>query len=153
MSGKLRSVIPFVFLILAAALPSHSQISPGKTFDLHVGESVIIGGYLHVGFDGVPTDNRCPEGVYCLWEGDAVAKIWADHPLKKRTNVDLHTYHGFQREFDYGDYRITLTGIAPYPKIDDRPDPEEYVATLYVIDVSTPVELTTWGRIKAFYKE
>lgn len=149
---KANIVFPLALLILVTAVPLQSQAPITKTIDLGVGEFITIGLDLRVGFDGVPADSRCPEGALCFWEGDAIAKMWADQPFKERMTVELHTHRGFQWQFTYGNYRITLVGIAPYPKIDERIDPNDYVATILVADVSTPVDLTTWGRIKALYE-
>jgi hypothetical protein len=149
---KTSMVFSIALLILATAPPSQSHPPVGKTFDLPVGEFVIIEENLRIGLDGIPLDSRCPEGAFCIWEGDAVAKIWADQPLRNTVTVDLHTHHGFQWQFTYGNYRITLIGVAPYPKIGERIDPNDYVASILVTDVSTPVEPTSWGRIKALYE-
>jgi hypothetical protein len=149
---KASIVFPIALLILVTALPSQSHLPVGKIIDLRVGESAIVEENLRVGFIGVPLDNRCPENAFCIWEGDAVAKIWADQPLRDKLIVDLHTHHGFQWQVTYGNYRITLVGVAPYPKIGERIDPEDYIASILVTDVSTPVEMTSWGRIKALYE-
>ena len=149
---KLRFVFPFLLLILVTALPSNSHFPSGGTIDLNVGEIITIGEDLQIGFEGVPMDSRCPEGVFCIWEGDAVATMWADNPSLEKVTAELHTHRGFQWQFTFGDFRITLVGVAPYPKIDERIDPNDYIATIIVTDVSTPVESISWGHIKVIYE-
>jgi hypothetical protein len=149
---NVRFVLLFSLLILVSSLPSNSHLPFGRTFALSVGEVITIGEDLQIGFDGVPSDNRCPEGVFCIWEGDAVAKMWADQPSSERAAFELHTHRSFQWQFTYGDYRITLVSVVPYPKIDERTDPNNYIATILVADVATPVENSSWGRIKALYE-
>jgi hypothetical protein len=149
---KASIVVTFTLLVLLATLPTQSNLPIYKTIDLGVGESITIGELLRVGFDGIPADSRCPEGALCFWEGNAIAKMWVEQPLTERVNFELHTHRGFPWQFTYGNYRITLVGVAPYPKIDERIDPNDYIASILVTDVSTPVEMTSWGRIKALYE-
>lgn len=149
---KLRVVLAFMSLICAFALPADSSMTSAGTIDLKVGEFVIIGEGIQIGFDGVPADSRCPQDAFCFWEGDAVALMWADDPSTEKVRAELHTHRGFQWQFTFGEYRITLVGVAPYPKMGERIDPMDYVATIIVAHVSTPVEQTSWGRIKAIYE-
>ena len=149
---KLRIVVPLLLLILSAAIPSNSHFPSVRAIDLTVGDVITIGKDLQIGFDGVPMDSRCPEGVFCIWEGDAVATMWAEDPSSERVKVKLHTHHGWQWQFTYGNYRITLIGVAPYPKIDERIDPDDYIATIMVANVSTPVASISWGHIKTLYR-
>ncbi len=117
---------------------------------LGVGDSQTVGKYgLEIGFCGILSDSRCPEGVLCFWEGDAAAKIWAVQPSKDRMDFALHSYHGFEWQVEYGDYTITLVQVYPYPSISGEIDPNEYKATIIIDDDLAPSETTTWSRIKA----
>jgi hypothetical protein len=117
---------------------------------LGVGDSKTVGKYgLEIGFYGILLDCRCPEGVLCFWEGDAVAKIWAVQPPHDQMNFELHTYHGFEWEAEYVDYFITLVQVSPYPSILGEIDPNEYTVTLIIDDDLASIEPSTWSRIKA----
>ncbi|MFH1754092.1 MAG: hypothetical protein ABIA59_00160 [Candidatus Latescibacterota bacterium] len=151
MMVKTIFVVWIVLLASAPVVTGESQLPNSDSFDLHVGQQVTVGDNIQIGFDGIATDSRCPEGVFCIWEGDAVTMMWADEPSSDKLAVELHTHRGFQWQFTFGDYRITLLGVAPYPKIDERIDPNDYVATIQVAKVLTPVDPSTWGRIKALY--
>ena len=43
-----------------------------REFDLRVGQEITVAGTdMKVRFDSVKEDSRCPEGVDCIWEGNA----------------------------------------------------------------------------------
>lgn len=139
-------------LLMVTAVTSAAQPSLGKTFELKVGEWKIIGPEeFTVGFDGILADSRCPIGLLCIWEGDAVANIWAELPASDREEFVLHTHRGFDWHVRYENYEIELVAVAPYPVLYDPIPPEEYVVTVLVSGGPAPAEGSTWGRIKAFY--
>jgi hypothetical protein len=128
--------------LLAAALAAHA----GALFTLHVGETRVVEG-LTVGFNGVLADSRCPRDVVCIWEGNAEAQIAAAAPGHDPATLVLNT----SPMFATGD-KIQLLLLEPYPFSQYPPAPEDYVVTLIVSRVGpTPVEATTWGRIKALF--
>lgn len=132
--------------IVASAIPQNAH---SEMMTLRVGESKTLeDSGLQIGFDGILSDSRCPENLLCIWEGDAVALIWAVQPSNDKLSYELHTYRDFQWQVRYNDYTIKLMKVAPYPKMDDVIDPEEYKVTLDVTDL-TSTESSTWSRIKA----
>jgi len=135
-------------LILALSLGSPAA---GDTITLGVGDSTLVGG-LGLGFSGVPMDSRCPLEALCFWEGDGVAEIWAKRPLHLKTAFELHTHSDFQRSVVFGDYRITLLSLDPYPQVDTPTDPDEYEATLLVECLPVDADKTTWSCIKELYR-
>jgi hypothetical protein len=145
-----------LIVVVAAASIAHAQTGSEVKLELKAGESAVVGPEgLVVGFDGVPSDSRCPTGVLCIWEGDAVARIWTNLESEPKETFDLHSHRSFKWKASYHGYQISLMTIAPYPHIDVPIPPGEYVASLTVTccGSSSPVELTTWGRIKALYEE
>jgi hypothetical protein len=146
--------LSIVTAILIAGIVVQLQPSVAATIELGVGESRTVGSEgLVVGFENILHDSRCPLGVFCIWEGDAGAQIWSDHPTEPKTVVELHTHGGFQRDFDFAGYNIALTKVIPYPVYGEFIDPDEYVVRLTVSGgPAAPVEDTTWSRIKALYR-
>ena len=107
--------------------------SLGSPFDVAMGETVAVAGEdLHVTFESVTEDSRCPEGAQCVWEGDAVARVTLVKSPEKSVTVDLHTNGRFDREAEYHGYVVGLVDIAPHPRTDKPRDPKAYVATLRV---------------------
>ena len=52
------------------------QVATGSEFELSVGqEARVQGTSLRIRFDGVSQDSRCPQGVQCVWAGNAVVNL------------------------------------------------------------------------------
>ncbi len=141
-----------IVAVMAFAAVASAQPSLGKPFDLKVGQTVIVGSEgLTIGFPRILGDSRCPLGVYCIWEGDAAGLVSTKLPSRERQEYDLHTHRSFQWKVTYHNYEVSLVNIEPYPYVDSPIPPEDYVVTLVVADVASPVNVSTWGRIKALY--
>jgi hypothetical protein len=137
-------------IVMVGSAASQKPLS--VPFDLAVGQSEIVGDEgLRVGFDTVPLDSRCPLGAVCIWEGDAVADMWAERPLHPRAYFKLHSNPTFDQDTKYEGYKIFLVAINPYPIIDFRIDPNDYVITVLVTKTSVSTKGATWGRIKSIY--
>jgi hypothetical protein len=149
-----RTCLILVIALVACAAVASAQPSLGKPFVLKVGETAIVGPEgLTVGFPRILGDSRCPLGVLCIWEGDAAGLVSAKLPSREGKEYDLHTHRSFQWKVTYHNYEVSLVNIAPYPYVDSPIPPEDYVVTLVVADVASPVDISTWGRIKALYSE
>ena len=104
----------------------------GQEFELKINqEAAIEGEGLAVMFESVLEDSRCPEGVDCIWSGNAKIRIrsskqkHAPAPIELDTNVGLKSY-------SYLDYEIKLVALKPRPKADKPVQPNEYKAALIV---------------------
>ncbi|RXJ52304.1 hypothetical protein [Gelidibacter gilvus] len=81
--------------------------------------------------DSIFNDSRCPTGVVCVWEGDAVAAF----TLTKNNTVrsfNLHTNSKFQNDTIIEGIAIKLIKITPYPLSDQPIDPDDYKAEISV---------------------
>jgi len=144
--------VAFVFSLCATNAEAQKQL--GEPFDLGVGESVLItDAGIRVGFDQAASDSRCPNGVLCIWEGNATAHVWGEISPENRSFFDLNSNPQFRTEVAYLGFIISLLSVAPYP-VDGIPiDPNDYVVTMLVErDGTIPVEGRTWGAIKALYR-
>lgn len=75
--------------------------------------------------DSVFKDSRCPTGLVCVWEGDALAAF----TLTKNDEVRDFTLHAnakFQNDTIIKGISIKLLNIAPYPTADEPIDPADY---------------------------
>jgi hypothetical protein len=109
----------------------------GDAFTLQVGQEVSISGEnLHVRFDGVTEDSRCPAMVTCVWTGEArvVMKVWQDGEAPVTLDFNTNPAPSENRQaLTYSSYTIRLDAVEPYPQTPDRPiAPDEYRVTLQV---------------------
>lgn len=105
--------------------------SVAEKIELKVGESARLGSSdVTVLFEKVDSDGRCPKGVQCVWEGDAVVRLSIGAPKQERTTVLLHTHVDAQREAEAGGARVRLQALSPYPTIERTTAPDEYRVTL-----------------------
>jgi hypothetical protein len=119
---------------LAAAQRSSAPtaVDLGRSFPLRIKGEVEVGGAsLQIRFDRVSEDSRCPVGVTCIWEGDAVVRLTAVKD-GAATTFDLHTNARFEREHVRDAYQIRLLALEPLPTADGAATPSDYVATLVV---------------------
>ncbi len=101
-----------LFLLLLACATSAKDVPLDEPFSLTPGESAVVDG-VHITFDRVAQDSRCPPDVACIWAGDAEVKLRVGGD-----DVTLHTHGGMQypKSAQVGGRTITLRGLsrAPY---------------------------------------
>jgi hypothetical protein len=85
---------------------------------------------LELTFEAVVEDSRCPAGVSCVWEGDAVVRIRIDDAGVKPSIYMLHTHGRGTREIVHRDMRLHLLSLTPLPTADGPPRADDYRATL-----------------------
>lgn len=83
-------------------------------------------------FETVVEDSRCPTGLTCIREGDAVVRLRIEKPGSAPSTLTLHTSGPGEREADFDNVTVQLVDVRPYPAGDRRPQPEEYRVTLLV---------------------
>lgn len=83
--------------------------------------------------DSIVNDSRCPTGVVCVWEGDAVAAFTFTKNNTVRS-FKLHTNSKFQNDTILEGFTIQLVQIIPYPISDQTIDPDDYRAEINVVE-------------------
>lgn len=111
------------------------SVSMNKDFRLRVGESALVSpDKLQIGILGVTKDSRCGKGEVCFQEGDAVVHIWLRIANMAKQEHELHTGSRKPGTVDYAGHRVVLVSLNPAPVSGRRIAPEEYIATLRVVD-------------------
>jgi len=110
-----------------------SQLAFGESFELHPGASASLSGGLMITFDRVESDSRCPMDALCVWAGDAIVTVSLSKAADGRVQRELHT-DPRASEASYLAYSIKLVALAPYPRSDRQIRPQDYVATLTVVE-------------------
>ena len=117
-------------LAAAANQKQRTRSVRGGAVEIQIGEEKAIGG-LRIAFEGVEEDSRCPEGVVCVWQGNARVHFSATDRAGQRVEFDLNT--GLQpRAHRFGGYTIKLEKLVPHPHVNREIKVDEYVATVSV---------------------
>ena len=94
-------------------------------FWIMLGESVTLeNGGLTIKFVSLAGDSRCPEGVLCVWMGNAEVILEVS-----KNEIRLNTLLDPTAEV-VGDYYIQLRDVSPYPKAG-----VEYLPEIYSIKI------------------
>lgn len=137
-------------MLSACATPSQPDMSanihptieaPLKSeFELRVGEGVTITGTgLRLRLDSVRNDSRCPQGVQCVWAGNAVAYFIHNFPRPVTSStpdvrglLDFKLNTGVEpRTATLFDWDVTLVDLKPAARQGGIPQ-KDYVAVLKV---------------------
>ncbi|MDP2885377.1 MAG: hypothetical protein Q8P51_10200 [Ignavibacteria bacterium] len=98
-----------------------------EMFGLKFGQRVVLQGTdLTLTFKDVTEDSRCPEGVVCVWQGNARILLGVN-----QTAMALNTTLEPKQAL-YSAYVIQFLSLQPYPKLGQQIKKEEYVAALVV---------------------
>lgn len=143
----LASCMPATEIIPAATIVFASTITPVPTstpipiipteqlieslldeeIQIKIGESVTLErGSLTIKFKSLVEDSRCPQGVVCIWEGNAEVILEVS-----KNEITLNTALD-PKEKVVGDYNIQLRDVIPYPKAGEELKPENYSIKIVV---------------------
>lgn len=108
----------------------------GREFRIKAGRTVTFAREgLRLRFVRVASDSRCPEGVDCIWAGDAevLIEVGARNRRVSKT-LRLHTNASPERpaEDKYRTYTVKLVELKPYPRANRKIRQGDYTATLLV---------------------
>ena len=87
---------------------------------------------MYICLDSVLNDSRCPTGVECFWEGNALVRFKFERFNEKPVLFNLNTHRGFTTDTIVDGYKFTLTGLRPYPSIKHRFEQKDYKAEIIV---------------------
>lgn len=144
-----RLVAPLLAVVAACGKPAAGPLTTAEYSLTQAADSIPlpIGKEVHVGevwlvLSGVPSDSRCPQGVECAWEGDAVAAITVHPPCYKQgckapsAGLELHTRLEPRSGEGWG-HRVELLSLLPYPVRDAGNERPSYVAWVRVTAAET----------------
>ena len=131
-SFALFALIAFFSHLFAQQPRKAEVIRLSQEFELKINqEAAIEGEGLAVVFESVLEDSRCPEGVDCIWSGNAKIRIRSSKQKHAPAPIELNTNAG-PKSSSYLDYEIKLVALKPRPKADKPVQPNEYKATLII---------------------
>lgn len=104
-----------------------------QAFSLGIGQSVVVkAAPIEVGVVGVIADSRCAKGETCVWEGDALVRVWLRKLGGARTEQELHTAVRKPHTMSLEGYTLRLVALAPLPVSGRSISPSTYIVTLKV---------------------
>jgi hypothetical protein len=129
-------LVAVLFCLLAATGCDESITGPTVSLDarftLAPGETASVEGRgIRLRFEGVTGDSRCPADAICIQGGDAVVKLVADGDAGS-LSLDLHTGDASRASVTYGNVKVSLVELQPYPFSSRTIAPGDYRATLTV---------------------
>jgi hypothetical protein len=112
--------------------PTGPTVSVDTRFTLSPGETASVEGRgVRLRFEGVTGDSRCPADALCIQGGDAVVTLVASGDDRTLT-LELHTGDGSRASVTYGNVKVSLVELQPYPFSSRTIAPGDYRATLLV---------------------
>jgi hypothetical protein len=135
-AARILTIISIVCVGVSAGcagnLTRPTPLALGESFELHAGASAILQGGLTIAFNRVESDSRCPMDALCVWAGDATVTVSLSKAAESRVQRELHT-DPRASETSYLAYSIKLVALAPHPQSSRPIRPQDYVATLTVL--------------------
>lgn len=106
-----------------------------QTFNMQVGDSVVVDGGLQLQFVAVDNDSRCPTDVQCVTAGSAVLSLRARAYDRDEKSFTLETGADTSETiaFDNGFYQLQLNGVEPQPVSSKEIAADGYCATFTVV--------------------
>lgn len=144
-SGRSETSLAVLVAVLALSACTNAGVlgpEPAVSTDAISGQSVPSEITLRVGesarpttatvtFVGVSDDSRCPTGVSCVWEGDAVVTLRVTRDAADET-VALHANPRFAQEATVAGLRLRLVRLEPYPEADRPIAADDYRVVLTI---------------------
>ena len=141
-TSKINGPVLAVCLVALIVCGAQAKVRARKTvrlnqnFVLRMGQEVVVAEQkLNVKFVSVPEDSRCPKGVNCIWAGNVRVQLQVTKTGSKASKVELSLN---PRDFpdgeaaNYGNYKLKLVGVDPYPIVDQPIKAGDYTVTLSI---------------------
>ncbi len=113
--------------------PTTLYAADAEAIELRVGASAPVRGTrTRITFVAVPNDSRCPTGVTCFWEGDAIVHLRLESESEPAVDLQLHTNRRFSQQGQAGALTVTLVRLDPAPRADEPIPAGAYSVTLQV---------------------
>ena len=126
----MKTFIILGVLIFAFATVGYSQST--RTVTIKAGQTKTESrSKLKIKFISVTEDSRCPEGVNCVWAGNAKVKV----EIKSSRTTKIFEFNtGMGPKGDVLDgWAINLEELTPYPKNNITTDPKRYQAKFTIV--------------------
>jgi hypothetical protein len=111
--------------------PNVTVVGDTTFLELQVGTSA-TNGEIRVAFDAVTEDSRCPTDVQCVWEGNGGIRLTLTGG--DQTGVFIVNSSSDPRLVGFQGFALGFSDLRPYPVSTQAIDPDDYVATISIVD-------------------
>ena len=123
-----------LFLLLTVVFGSFQIVYAQKNEQLKLKineQKTVENRKLTIKFVSVLEDSRCPEGVNCVWSGNAKIKIKLKNADAAWKTFELNT-NIEKKEISFEGYVIKIAELTPTPQINPKIDENSYVVAFTV---------------------
>ena len=127
------AIISLILLLLNTCSHSNSpsSVKLNQPFEIKFQESVNLKtDKVKIRFVSVLQDSRCPKTVQCIVAGKA--NIELELKTSQKTQSIQLTTDPASNEATYGQFKIKLIDVSPYPDSAEKIESTRYVATLEI---------------------
>jgi hypothetical protein len=126
----MKSLILIAFLFVGFGAISDAEARSSSEVTVGVGQTKTFSPTkIRIKLVEVIEDSRCPEGVECIWAGNAKLKVVLSKNGKRVRTVEINT-NGGNESVVYEGYKIAVTRLTPKPVANEpAPDKKLYIAT------------------------
>ncbi|MCY7377652.1 MAG: hypothetical protein LH472_16970 [Pyrinomonadaceae bacterium] len=124
----LTAILTFIF---GSVIAANAQ-KPDQPIKVRVGkEKKFSRSKINVKFVALIEDSRCPEGVNCVWAGNAKIKVQISEGSNAGETFEINTNLG-PKGATFGGYAVNLISLTPTPKDNVRINKNSYTATFSI---------------------
>ena len=122
-------LLPIVSLSCATEPPIKAML--GEQFSLPIGQTVdIVSQGLSIRFDAVTSDSRCPNGVECVWAGEAKCRMIIKYHDTETEVIFTQNGSSISQE-NFQDYLFSFQ-LGPYPQVGQEIEDSAYILVMIV---------------------
>lgn len=113
----------------SASSQMQQSIALGTEVTLALGATALLQAEeVSIQFDGVTADSRCPQGITCVWAGEATVAL----TIRIDSQPAIRQEVAGGKDTVVGSYRVTVIEVLPQARESVRIAPEDYRATVKV---------------------
>ncbi len=131
----MKSVIVLIFISIVSISGCRNEMNQvfiDKTFELNYKEIKYFPDHTtSITLDSILNDSRCPNGVECVWAGNAEVRLIYSAGDQNSTFI-LNTMSTFRTDTLMHGYRIKLVRLNPYPQAGSPIKQSDYRAEINI---------------------
>lgn len=126
------TLIPMLFMTAcSSSAAGEVKADLNKEFRLPVGQAAVITGEgLTIKFEAVTSDSRCPQGVTCIWAGEAACNVTVTLNKTPKPYTLIVGGSGTGQTVIQG-YTLNFN-VEPYPQAQKTTDKNSYIMIMKV---------------------